>query len=302
MAGIASQVDMVLELRDSRVPLSSINGLFDRFLLTKKKLVLYSKNDLSNIDPELLKKWHSLENTDHLQIDCRSKHDAKKVLDRVKAFHGTVSPPPPLGVRLLITGMPNAGKSTFLNTIRSVGMNEHHKVARTGGEPGVTRKVSNIVCISRQPDIYVYDSPGVFVPQTKDAETMLKMAIVGAVNKARVDPVIQADYLLYHLNKQSPDGRTYKKYLSRPTNQIYKLLKAIAEKREVLRRDGTFDEKGMALSWLESWKKGYEGTLMFDDVSEDAYLKTVRGQREMYRDFDLDIRQELHRNKRKYMR
>jgi mitochondrial GTPase 1 len=302
MAGIASQVDMVLELRDSRVPLSSINGLFDRFLLTKQKLILYSKNDLSNIDARLLEKWHSFDNSQYIQIDCRSKRDASRVLNLVKAFHKEVFPPPPLGMRLLITGMPNAGKSTFLNTIRSVGMQENHKVARTGGEPGITRSVSNIICICRDPDIFIYDSPGVFVPRTKDTETMLKMSIVGAVNKARVDPIIQADYLLFHLNKTNPDGRDYKKYLERPTNQIYRLLKGIAAQRGVLKKNGSFDEKGMALFWLDNWKKGYESALMLDETTEDAYLDVLREQRDMYQDFDIDISRQVRYNKRKMLR
>lgn len=303
MAGLSTQIDMVIELRDSRIPLSSMNGLLDKFLVTKHKIVLYTKNDLSNLSSKTIGSWHALDHSQYAQINCKSKEDASKVLNMVKKTFNDVELWPPLGVRLLIVGMPNAGKSTFLNTLRSVGLQEHHKVAKTGENAGVTRKVSNIVCIHRDPDIFIYDSPGVFVPRTKDVETMLKFSIIGAVPKARVDPVIQADYLLFHINKFKEVRQQYRKYLSKPTNQIYKLLKAIATKRNVLKRDGSFDEKAMALYWVKSWRDGAELPMILDeDLSEEAYVKALLQQREMYKDFQMDMSREIRYNKRKMLR
>ena len=74
----------------------------------------------------------------------------------------------------MIIGMPNVGKSTLVNTLRSVGYialpgdrvsTKKSKVAKTGGQPGVTRNTSEIIRLSKDPDILVYDTPGVFSPQ-----------------------------------------------------------------------------------------------------------------------------------------
>ena len=78
--------------------------------------------------------------------------------------------PPPLGLRTMIIGMPNVGKSSLVNTLRYVGLSDGEnavstkirKVARTGGQPGVTRSTSEIIRLSRDPEIMVYDTPGVF--------------------------------------------------------------------------------------------------------------------------------------------
>ncbi|ANB13873.1 putative GTPase MTG1 [Sugiyamaella lignohabitans] len=306
----ALQVDLVLELRDSRAPLSSINLLFDKVLGHKNKLVLYTKNDLSGIKnaTELYEAWHPHQK--FLNIDCRSTADANKVLSAAKQLYDELEPKPPLGLRLLITGMPNAGKSTFLNTLRKVGTGERHKVASTGEMPGVTRSISETIRISRDPNIYIFDTPGVFVPQVKNSEDMLKMCLINAVKRSHVDPVVLADYLLYRINKQYPDGKPYLKYTGRPTNNIDFLLRSIVKRRLSRRNSATkdnnkakasnngdkskgtkivdFNENGEALDWIEKWTKGKGPKIVLDDVNEpDCYAKTIEEQQTRLSSFDL---------------
>lgn len=260
---LAPQVDLVLEVRDSRAPISTTNVLFDKVLARKEKIILYSKKDLSVVKPDLLKKWH--QNEQFLFVDTRSEKDAKKILAAVKARYLSMIPPPPLGLRTMIIGMPNVGKSTLVNTLRSVGYTsklpesistKKRKVARTGGQPGVTRNTSEIIRLSQNPDILVYDTPGVFLPTVKDSETMLSLGLVGCVHTAFVDPVIQADYLLFLLNLQDPSGGMYKEYMKRPTNYIDELLKNIAMKRNKMNKDGSYDEVGLATWWVNMWRQG----------------------------------------------
>ncbi|CAN6641647.1 mitochondrial GTPase 1 [Trichomonascus vanleenenianus] len=293
MYALAPQVDLVLELRDARAPLSTRNGLFDRILGSKRKLILYTKNDLSPIDPAIFDKWHP--STPYKRIDCRSEKDARAVLNVAKEIHSQMFPPPPLGLRMLITGMPNVGKSTFLNTLRRVGLNEKHKVAKTGGMPGVTRSVSNIIRVSKEPDIYIYDSPGVFVPRTISMETMLTLSIIGAVKQSYVDPVIQADYLLYHLNKSYPTGSAYSNYISEPTNDVAVLLKGVAKRIKRVKKGGEIDDVGAALHWIDRWRQGKEFKLLLDEQDEEAYKRWSMQEAQTLKHFKMDFEKESKR-------
>ena len=93
----------------------------------------------------------------------------------------------------------------------------------------MTRSTSEIIRLSRDPEIMVYDTPGCFY-RHKNAETMLSLALVGCINESFIDPVILADYLLYVLNLQDPTGKLYTDYIDHPTNNVYELLESIDQK------------------------------------------------------------------------
>lgn len=267
---LAPQVDVVLEVRDSRAPISTTNVLFDKVLARKDKIILYSKKDLSQLKPLLFQKWHP--NDAYMFVDTRSTKDCKRILEALTKRCEAMLPPPPLGLRAMIIGMPNVGKSTLVNSLRTAGLlsqlppavaRKKRKVAQTGGQPGVTRNTSEVIRLCRNPDILVYDTPGVFLPTVKDLETMLSLGLVGCVHSSFIDPVIQADYLLYLLNLQDPTGKKYSEYLLRPTNSIHELLEGIAKKRGTL-KNGTFDELGTATHWVNLWRQGRGKRGLFD--------------------------------------
>ncbi|ODQ81077.1 hypothetical protein BABINDRAFT_20816, partial [Babjeviella inositovora NRRL Y-12698] len=261
---LAPQIDLVFELRDSRAPISSRNVLFDRSLQNKDKIVLYSKNDLSGIDKKLLDVWHKGEK--YMYIDCRNQNAAKKVILEAIKFYEGMFPRPPLGLRCMITGMPNVGKSTLVNGLRTAGCGPaKRKVARTGGQPGVTRATSEIIRIHSNPDILLYDTPGVFLPQAPDEETMIVLSLIGSVSPSVIDQVVKADYLLYLLNRQDDTGKAYKQYLPHPTNNIDELLEAIAKQKMMYNKaTKKYDTTGAAVYWLERWLQGKESKSIFD--------------------------------------
>ena len=191
-----------------------------------------------------------------------------------------MTPRPPLGLRLMVIGMPNVGKSTFVNTLRQTGYqyssisSKRSNVAKTGGQPGVTRATSEMIRICEDPDLLMHDTPGVFLPSVKNAETMITLALIGCVLPTLVDPVIQADYLLYVLNLQDPKGLKYREYCPYPTNNVDELLFHIAKKRGVLKKNDSFDELGMATHWVNRWRQGkfkqYKGCFDSELLGENA--------------------------------
>lgn len=262
---LAPQIDLVLEVRDCRAPISTVNVLFDKVLGHKEKIILYNKKDLSLIKKELFDKWHGAKNEEYMLIDARSKSDADRIINLLSIRYDALKPPPPLGYRIMIIGMPNVGKSTLVNTLRSVGYSsklkglvssKERKVAKTGGQPGVTKSTSEIIRLSESPDILMYDTPGVFLPTIKDSETMLALSLIGSVNSSFIDPVIQADYLLFLLNLQDSSGSTYSEYMDHPTNSIDELLFNIALKRNKIKKEDQYDELGMATHWVNLWRQG----------------------------------------------
>lgn len=311
MAQTAFNIDMVLELRDARAPLASINPLFDKALKGKEKLILYTKKDLSTLTAENLRAWHgrgeTIDAEMFMQIDSRNERDAERVLDRVKAFHGSLIPPPPLGVRLLVTGMPNAGKSTFLNTLRRVGTGTRVKAARTGEMPGVTRNLSQTVAICRDPTIYVIDTPGVFVPMVRTTEDMIKMCLVNAVNRSRIDPTVQADFLLYRMNKHYYGENTgrqskapYEAFLGHPTNDVTEMLYAFAKRVGI--RTVDFEENTAALRFIQFWSDGKFGRLVLeDDLSGEAYVETLKTRSDYLRDFTVSRTRQGDRLRKKFL-
>ncbi|GMM38182.1 putative GTPase [Saccharomycopsis crataegensis] len=291
IGGLAPQIDLVLEIRDSRAPISTRNVLFDRALKGIDRVILYSKKDSTGVNKSLLDQWHT--NESYMFIDCRKKSDARYLIEIAKQKFQLMTPPPPLGLRMLIIGMPNVGKSTLVNNLRDVGLQNDDKanntisgpskklkkVAKTGGMPGVTRSTSEIIRVSRNPSILLYDTPGISLPKVNNSETMIVLSLVGSINPTFIDPVIQADYLLFLMNLQDPSGKLYSKYLKEPTNDIMLLLKAIAKTigkdniRNKYTNEKTFDETGTAIYWVDRWRQGKEEKIIFDTHAIERYTK-----------------------------
>lgn len=120
MRALSQDVDLLVEVRDARAPLSTRNGLFSRvFSQNTPRVVLYSKRDLSPLTQAQVDAWHPERNG--VLVDCNSMGDVRKVLRVAKALANRMDPPPPLGAKILVAGMPNVGKSTFLNNLRTAG-------------------------------------------------------------------------------------------------------------------------------------------------------------------------------------
>lgn len=144
------------------------------------------------------------------------------------------------------------------------------KVAHTGAQPGVTRKIGTTVKIIEGEEsgegIYLMDTPGVFIPYVPNAEAMLKLALCGSVKDTIIAPTTLADYLLYHLNLYDP--ALYGQYVRR-TNDITELLESIARKTGRLQKGGQPDVEASALWLIQRWRCGLLGRFLLDEVTPE---------------------------------
>ncbi|RDW66730.1 hypothetical protein BP5796_09479 [Coleophoma crateriformis] len=281
MKSMLSSIDLIIECRDYRVPLTSRNPLFEGSLAGRERLVVYTKRDLGSKDrpadrerESIIKGWHAP--APILFSNHKSKKDVTTILNFAKdyaAYNHSLT-----GSRMLVVGMPNVGKSSLLNALRMAGVNRG-KAAFTGAQPGITRKIASGVKIidpdpeTDQEGVYLVDTPGVFVPFVPDAEAMLKLALCGSVKDTIIAPTTLADYLLFHINKNNP--KLYQEYTP-PTNEISTLLDAICRKTGRLGKGGVPDIEAAALWMIQRWRQGNLGTFVLDDVEKDGLEKKMR--------------------------
>ncbi|KAK1642925.1 hypothetical protein QYE76_060730 [Lolium multiflorum] len=196
--------DLVIEVRDSRIPLSSANEDLQPVLSAKKRILALNKKDLAN--PNIMNMWldhFESRKQDCISINAHSSNSINQLLGLVELkLREAIMKEPTLLV--MVVGVPNVGKSALINAIHRIAIsrypeNDKIKRARVGPLPGVTQDIAGYK-ISSQPSIYVLDTPGVLVPSIPDMETGLKLALTGAVKDSVVGEERIAKYLLSLLN------------------------------------------------------------------------------------------------------
>ena len=307
MRRVLSNIGLVLECRDSRVPLTSANPLLDKALAGRPRVIVYTKADLCapasanrwlEKQRALLAEWdapssspspshgpgrggaHNPGSTEVVFTDERNPRSVARLLEVVKAHARDADSL--VGLRALVVGMPNAGKSTLLNALRRVGM-QRAKAARTGAQPGVTRRLSTPVRVVEsgggdgaagggiEGGVFVLDTPGVFIPYVSDVESMLKLSLVGCVKDGLVPAETVADYLLFRLNLRDPALYAHLQAPgAAPTNDVHAFLEAVARRTGKLLRGGE-PALDHAADWvIQQWRGGRLGLFPLDDVSADG--------------------------------
>ncbi|NXY08527.1 MTG1 GTPase, partial [Pteruthius melanotis] len=175
---------------------------------------------------------------------------------------------------ILVIGVPNAGKSSLINSLRRLHLKKG-KATAVGGEPGITKAVLSKIQVCEKPLMYLVDTPGVLPPRLGDVEMGMKLALCGAIRDHLVGEDVMADYLLYSLNKQQQFGYVQRYGLGQACDHIEPLLKHMAltqgrtQKVKVLTGTGNvnmmmLNYSAAAYEFLRDFRAGRLGRVTLD--------------------------------------
>ncbi len=257
-------VDLIVEIRDARVPEASKNPLLDTMGQGKGRLIVLSKCDLA--DPVETQRWiEALTKEDQKAVALDIAHDpsAKKiVLDQLhelgkpkieRMVRRGIRPRP---LRAMVCGIPNAGKSTLINRIS--GKNR----VRTEDRPGVTR---SLAWIHADKTMDLLDTPGVLWPKFDDSRTGSLLAATGAINESILDLKEIAMDTMHVIRQYYPDALS-EAYQCDPDTRIDVMLEKIAVARHALKENNEPDIDRAAIIFLHELREGKLGRITLEHV------------------------------------
>ena len=254
-------IDLVIELTDARIPLSSRNPDIDELGKNKARLVLLNKADLAE------EKWNDawiayFKEKGYSAVKVKSRKGGgiksiqsviqeacKEKIERDRK-RGILNRP----VRAMVVGIPNVGKSTFINTLAG------KACARTGNKPGVT-KGKQWIRLNKQ--VELLDTPGILWPKFEDQQVGLKLALIGSIKDEILNTEELSVELIRFMNQNYP-GVLEEKYDVSSRDDVYAMLHAIAESRHCLVRGNELDTEKAALLLLDDFRSGRLGRLTLE--------------------------------------
>jgi ribosome biogenesis GTPase A len=246
-------VDAVCEIVDARIPISSRNPDIASICGNKPRMVILNRIDLA--DPNMTSRWSNYLKAQGFAVlctDCKSRKGIDRFVPTVQellaeklaryAERGFVNKP----LKLMIVGIPNVGKSTFINQIAG------RKGAKAENRPGVTRG-KQWVTVDR--GLLLLDTPGILWPKFDDEEVGRRLAYTGAVKDDVVDIETLACHLMAMLHRRYPEALKERYKIDLPQGTPgYELLEEGARKRGFLLARNELNTERMARILLEEYR------------------------------------------------
>ena len=254
-------IDLIIELVDARVPLSSRNPDIDELGKNKARLILLNKADLA--EERMNDEWvEYFKEKGYSAVKVNSKkgggiksiqsviQEACKEKTERDRKRGILNRP----VRAMVVGIPNVGKSTFINALAG------KACAKTGNKPGVTKGKQ---WIRLNKNVELLDTPGILWPKFEDQQVGLKLAFIGSIK----DEILQTEELaaeLVRFLKSEYPGVLEEKYDIPAADDVYECIRNIAESRHCLVRGSEMDTEKAAAILLDDFRGGRLGRITLE--------------------------------------
>lgn len=255
-------IDLVIELVDARIPLSSRNPDIDELGKNKARLILLNKSDLS--DERQNDAWAAYFRNKGfyvVKLDARSRKSMKEIQNVIMEAckekierdrrRGIKNRP----VRAMVVGIPNVGKSTFINTFAG------KACAKTGNKPGVTKGKQ---WIRLNKDVELLDTPGILWPKFDDQSVGLRLALIGSIK----DEILNIDELslelIQYLTANYPGMLTERYQVSEEREKPVEILEEIAGNRNCIRKGNEVDYGKAAALVIDEFRSGRIGRITLE--------------------------------------
>ena len=259
-------IDLVIELVDARIPISSRNPDIDELGKGKSRIILLNKSDLA--DPVWNKKWveyFAAKGMGVLEINSRTGMGIKSIQGLVQEVckekierdrkRGIVNRP----VRAMVVGIPNVGKSTFINSFAG------KACAKTGNKPGVTKGKQ---WIRLNKGLELLDTPGILWPKFEDQQVGMRLAFIGSMN----DEILIPDELACDLIgaiKELYTKALQERYAADPAGKPIEILEAVAESRKCYSKGEQLDLVKASGLLIDDFRSGKLGRMTLERIDSD---------------------------------
>lgn len=251
-------VDVVIEILDSRIPLSSRNPIIDELVGNKKRIIVLGKSDLA--DAEATSAWReyfeskgdktlalNLQSGDNIKILLKALEAEEAQRNAEKSFKRPL--------RLMIVGVPNVGKSSLINRLTG------KKSARTGDRPGVT---TGKQWITLSNGMQLLDTPGILWPKFEDRLVGLNLAFCGSIKDDILGVQDLAFELIKVLEKDYPESLMERYGLEEISEETIDNMDAIAVKRGFLMAGKRIDYERTGRTVLDEFRGGKLGRITLE--------------------------------------
>lgn len=257
-------VDIVIEVIDARIPVSSRNPIIDELVKTKKRIIILNKSDLS--DGKANARWSDYfkkQGSMVLAMNCMSGggvNQLYKILNRLQdeKNEGQIRKKP---LRMMIVGVPNVGKSSLINRMTG------KKSAKTGDRPGVTKGKQ---WLGLENGMQLLDTPGILWPKFEDPEVGLNLAFCGSIKDEILDVATLALELIKVLQKDYPQLLRDRYKLDEIEEDALTNMENIALKRGFILPGKRIDYERCGKTVLDEFRSGKIGNITLEQTSEAA--------------------------------
>jgi len=251
-------VDIVIEVVDARIPVSSRNPIIDELIRSKRRVMALNKSDLSDGKAnEAWVEYFKKQGYDVVLMNCMSGYGVQQLMKLLNTIQeekneGRIRKKP---LRMMIVGVPNVGKSSLINRLTG------KKSAKTGNRPGVTRGKQ---WLNLENDMQLLDTPGILWPKFEDPNAGLNLAFCGSIKDEILDVATLALELIKVLQNEYPELLKERYKLNELGEMPLETMELIAGKRGFIQSGKRIDYERTGRTVMDEFRAGMIGKVTLE--------------------------------------